>query len=36
MLDDQEDDGRIVFEMEQLIKPYLEADAVAEDEKNII
>jgi hypothetical protein len=22
--------------MEQLIKPYLEADAVAEDEKNII
>jgi hypothetical protein len=36
ILDDRKDDGRIVFETEQLIKPYLEADAAAEDVKNII
>lgn len=35
-LDDREDDGRVVFETEQLIEPYLEADTATEDDKNII
>jgi hypothetical protein len=35
-LDDQEHDGRIVFETEQLTKPYPEADDAVEDDKNII